>query len=52
MLVQEAVGFTHCTDSIAAAFIGHDMCDSTTVAEEGIVLHLMLCICQHHTAVQ
>ncbi len=39
MLIQEAMGFSHCTDSVAAAFTGRDIHDSTTGAEEEVVLH-------------
>ncbi len=45
MLILEAMGFRHCTDSVTAAFTGHDTHDSTTGAEEEVVLALMLCIC-------
>ncbi len=38
MLIQEAVGFTHCTDSVTTAVTGRDIHDSTAGAEQQVVL--------------
>ena len=45
MLIQDAMGFRHCTVNVTTAFTGHGIHDGATGAEQEVVLHQMCSIC-------